>query len=256
MKEKSCWWICFKEFDRVSFLHFFRMNLLEMNRFVFACFLGACVLAGCETEAQRKERLERVAEENRQRALREQQMRQEAAERARKQAAEKARLQREREERERKAREEQQRRAKWMANHLDNGAQPFTQCWGWNRSCEDWGCSEIKVVADRNYDVLLTLKEDNEDGDVARHVYIRRGQTKSVQVPNGTYQPFFIYGKGWDPNAVNPISGCSKRGWFVEQLEISKDFPDYLSNTAVTYRLQVTVGGNFQTKRSNASEAL
>lgn len=227
-----------------------------MNRIVFACLLGALVLAGCETEAQQKERLERVAEENRQRALKEQQLRLEAEERARNRAAEEARLQREREERERKAREEQQRRAKWLSNHLDNGAQPFTKCWGRNRSCEEWGCSEIKVVADRNYDVLLTLKEDNEHGDVVRHVYIRRGQTKNVEVPNGTYQPFFIYGKGWDPDAVNPISGCSKRGWFVKQLEISKDDPDHLSNTVVTYRLQVTERGNFQTKGSNASEAL
>lgn len=227
-----------------------------MNRFVFACFLGGLVLAGCETEAQKKERLERVAEENRQRELREQQLKLEAEERARKRAAEEARLQREREERERKAREEQQRRARWLSNHLDNGAQPFAQCWGRNQSCEDWGCSEIKVVADRNFDVLLTLKEDNEYGDVVRHVYIRRGQTKSVQVRNGTYQPFFIYGKGWDPNSDNPISGCNKGGWFVEQLEISKDFPDHLSNEVVTYRLQVTEGGNFQTKGSNASEAL
>ena len=214
------------------------------------------MLAGCETEAQKKERIERVAEENRQRALREQKIRFDAEERARKRAAEEARLQGEKEERERKAREEQQRRAKWLSNHLDNGAQPFTKCWGWNQSCENRGCSEIKVVADRNYDVLLTLKEDNVYGDVIRHVYIRRGQTKSVQVPNGTYQPFFIYGKGWDPTAVNPISGCNTRGWFVDQLEISKDYPDDLSNSVVTYRLEVTAGGNFQTKGSNASEAL
>jgi len=120
-----------------------------MNRLVLVRVWGACVLAGCETKAQKKDRLGRVAQENRQRALREQQIRLEAEERTRERAAEKARLQREREERVGKIREERLRRAKWRPKHLDNGAQLFTKCWGRNRSCEVWGCSEIKVVADR-----------------------------------------------------------------------------------------------------------
>ena len=235
---------------------FIAEHLVAMNRLVVALFFGLLVFSGCETEAQRKQRLEQEAEWSRQRAEQAERRRIEAERREAEAEAARLKAQQEREERERKAREERLRRERLLSNHLDNGAQPFTKCWGWNQSCDDRGCSTVKVVADRNYDVLLTLKEDNEFGDVVRHVYIRRGQTRSVEVPNGKYQPFFIYGKGWDPDAVNPISGCSKRGWFVEQLEISKDFPDYLSNTVVTYTLQVTVGGNFQTKGSNATEAL
>ena len=226
-----------------------------MHRIVIPCLLGVLVFTGCETEAQRKERLERIAQQERQRKLEEERLAKEWAAKQAREAEERARLQEEREERERIAREERLRRERLLREHLSNGSQPFTSCWGWNQSCETLGCSEIVITADRNYDVLVTIKRNNRLGDVVRHAYIRAGMTFTLEVPDGTYQPFFTYGKGWDKDAVNPIKGCSKRGWFVDQLDPSKDDPVRLSANSLSYTLQVRQGGNFSTRPSSDDEA-
>ena len=226
-----------------------------MKKIVWCCLFGFLVLTGCETEAQRKARMEQIAEDNRQRELESERRRIESEKRAADEAAELARQSRERKAREERARKERKRRARLLATHLPNGAQPFATCWGWNQSCETRGCSEIVVIADRNYDVLITIKEDNRWGDVVRHAYVRAGGRKTFEMPNGTYQPFFTYGKGWDEDEKSPIKGCSKRGWFVEQLDPSKHDPVRLSNDVLTYTLQVSTGGNFSTRPSNDAEA-
>ena len=64
-----------------------------MHRILIACLLGVLVFTGCETEAQRKERLERIAEQERQRKLEEERLAKEWAVQQALEAAERARLQ-------------------------------------------------------------------------------------------------------------------------------------------------------------------
>lgn len=226
-----------------------------MNRFVFCCLLGVFLLCGCETEAEKRERIERVAEQNRLQQLAEARRLAEEKRIAAEKAAELERRERERAEKLRQEREERERRMKLLENELPNGAHPFTRCWGRNRGCDDYSCSEIKIIADRNYDVLVTIKENDSFGDIVRHFYVQAGNSKTVEMSNGRYQPFFTYGKGWDDVATNPIKGCTVKGWFVEQLSPSKDDPVSLYSQSLTYTLQVQVGGNFQTLPSSNAEA-
>lgn len=142
-------------------------------------------------------------------------------------------------------------RARWLDNSLSNGSQPYSKWYGRNRSCDEWGCSQIKVTAPTSSDVVVIIKRNNADGKVVRHAYICAGYTYSFEIPDGTYQVFFYYGSGWYPN--KEMQG-GVRGGFLKNEVFSKDSPQYLSNQVLTYVLQLQKSGNFSTKSSSASE--
>lgn len=153
---------------------------------------------------------------------------------------------------EKRAKEEKERYEKYINNQLNNGSQPFAACFGRNVSCSDYICSSINVITPSSSDVLVTLKKNSK---VYRHVYIQKGKSGKVDVPNGSYQVFFSYGSGWDPDKKSPIKNCSKRGWFVKDNGVSKDETKYYNSTEVTITLQLTEYGNFEALPSNIDEA-
>ena len=108
------------------------------------------------------------------------------------------------------------------------------------------------MITPSSSDVLVTLKKNSK---VYRHVYIQKGKRGKVDVPNGSYQVFFSYGSGWDPDKKSPIKNCSKRGWFVKDNGVSKDETKYYESTEVTITLQLTEYGNFEALPSNIDEA-
>ena len=136
-------------------------------------------------------------------------------------------------------------------NSLTTGAAPYTAYYGRNYKCPYEQCSGIKVTAPGESDIVVIIKRNNANGKVISHGYIKAGATLFFPVPDGTYQTFFYYGTGWNPN--KEMSG-GIRGGFVKDEIFSKDNPQDIYSGILTYILQLQRDGNFQTKSSNRSE--
>ncbi len=142
---------------------------------------------------------------------------------------------------------------KYINNSLRTGAKPYAYCFGSNNSCDDYGCSKISVKTPYNSDVLVTIKKNDK---VYRHAYIKAGSTYVFNFPNGTYQIFFYYGKGWNPDKFMKKVACGKlKGGFISKTHFGKDKPQYLTNSILSYELILQQNGNFSTKPSNSDEA-
>jgi hypothetical protein len=154
----------------------------------------------------------------------------------------------------REAKQEQQRIEleiydKYINNSLFTGATPYSQYYGRNSTCDDYGCSEIKVRTS-NSDVIVTIKKNDK---VVRHAYINSGSGSTFSFPNGTYQTFFYYGKGWNPE--KEMKGGEMKGGFITNESFGKDDPQYLRNNVLEYELILQENGNFSTRPSNPDEA-
>ena len=136
-------------------------------------------------------------------------------------------------------------------NSLSTGSAPYTAYYGRNYKCPYEQCSGIKVTAPGESDIVVIIKRNNANGKVISHGYIKAGATLFFPVPDGTYQTFFYYGTGWNPN--KEMSG-GIRGGFVKDEIFSKDNPQDIYSGILTYILQLQRDGNFQTKSSNRSE--
>lgn len=179
---------------------------MKKSKFLFAVILFApFFLSSCESAEKKSNRL----------AAEEQVRVEQEAENIR--LAEEMEAERQKELEEERIQAEQEKKdqelyKRFFNNSLSNGSTPYQNCFGGNRSCSDWGCSEIKVSSPNNSDVLVTIK----DGDqVVRHAYIKAGYTYTFQLPNGNYQPFFYYGKGWNPEKEAKLETLTiiKRGF-------------------------------------------
>ncbi len=196
------------------------MRTLQIITVIFSLFL----FSSCESEDERKMRL---AQEEEQRI--------------------EAEIQLEKEARDRELYE------KYIHNSLPTGTTPYSYCFGKNTSCSGYGCSQMKVRTPSNSDVVVTIKKD---GEVYRHAYITTGSQFTFEFPNGTYQPFFYYGKGWNPEKVMKETDCgSLRGGFVSSEHFGKDTPQSLANNILEYELILQQNGNFSTRPSNSEEA-
>jgi hypothetical protein len=217
-------------------------------------------LLSCESEKEKiarrqREQQQRIEMQQRSEQQRIEQQRKEEAERlAAEQQAEQERIAREEQaEKERKEREIYDR---YINNSLQTGATPYYKWYGGNPSCDNYGCSAIRVKTPASSDVLVTIKHG---GKVVRHAYIRAGSTYTFQMPDGTYQPFFYYGKGWNPDKVMKTNadGTVIKGGFIDNETFGKDdHPQYLQNNVLTYELILQQNGNFSTTPSSAGEAL
>ena len=141
--------------------------------------------------------------------------------------------------------------AKYLGNSLNTGSTPYDNLYGKNYKCPYIQCSGIKVTAPKESDLVVIIKRDNKAGKVMSHCYIRAGETYLLDLPNGTYQAFFYYGCGW-----NPDKEMSKgiRGGFVKDEVFSKDKPQEINDVVMSYVLQLQRDGNFNTQGSNCSE--
>lgn len=139
----------------------------------------------------------------------------------------------------------------YLGNSLTTGATPYSSVYGKNYRCPYTQCSGIKVTAPRESDIVVIIKHNNSKGKVVAHGYIKAGETYQFDIPDGTYQTFFYYGEGWNPNKV--MKGGVKGG-FVKNEIFSKDTPQDIYSGVLSYVLQLQRDGNFQTKGSNKSE--
>ena len=138
-------------------------------------------------------------------------------------------------------------------NSLRNGAKPYSYCFGSSNSCGGYGCSQINVKTPYNSDVLITIKKNDK---VYRHAYVKAGSSYTFNFSNGTYQAFFYYGKGWNPNKFMKNTSCGVlKGGFISSEHFGKDYPQNLYNQILSYELILQQNGNFSTKPSNKDEA-
>lgn len=208
-----------------------------------------------QIEKERKEVLarqdrERKAEEARK--AKQEQERIAAEQKAKREQAEKEeRIRRQREEEE-KLREEELRianeREKYLNNSLSTGTQPYSKWYGRNKTYSDYGSSQIKVTAPANSDIVAFIKNTNKK--VIAHAYIKAGGTYTFSVPEGRFETFVYYGKGWYPDR----DMGKVKGGFISQESVSKTGYETLYNEVLSYTLQLTVNGNFSTKGSNKDE--
>lgn len=139
----------------------------------------------------------------------------------------------------------------YLNNSLATGSTPYRAVYGQNYSCPYNQCSGIKVTAPHESDIVVVIKRENSNGIVIAHGYIKAGGTYQFDIPDGIYQTFFYYGKGWNPNKV--MKGGMKGGFVTDEI-FSKDNPQEIYNGVLSYVLQLQRNGNFQTKRSNMNE--
>ena len=152
-----------------------------------------------------------------------------------------------------KERQEKELYDKYINNSLENGSTPYANCYGVNKHCPDEGCSEISIKSPLNSDVLVNIKSE---GKVVRHAYISAGNMVTFEVPDGIYQPFFYYGKGWNPEKpMKSNTDCPLTGGFISDESFGKDDPQELNNSILEYELILQPNGNFSTIPSNPSEA-
>ncbi|MCK0125745.1 hypothetical protein MWU76_15245 [Gelidibacter sp. F2691] len=225
------------------------------NSIVLLCMLF--VLTSCESEVERKQRESRLEQQRielkfkEKRAAEELSVRLEQERFEREKLKEIARIQRETE-------IENERREKaiydrYINNSLTTGSTPYSYCFGSNKSCTSYGCSEIKIKTPYNSDVLVIIKKNKK---VFRHVYIGASSQFSIELPNGTYQAFFYYGKGWNPEKIMKETDCGTlKGGFVTNEIFSKDDFQTLKDQILVYELILQENGNLETEPSNPDEA-
>ncbi|MGY0426034.1 MAG: hypothetical protein ACWIPI_04280 [Polaribacter sp.] len=220
-------------------------------------FCSIFILTSCESEVKRKQR---EAKEKQQRieiaTKRKQKAKEFTFEKEQERIEQEKREKLEHLKREAKLQKKRQEKIiydKYINNSLSTGSTPYSYCFGKNRSCSSYGCSQIKVRTPVNSDVLVTIKKN---GEVYRHAYINAGSTYTFEFPNGRYQTFFYYGKGWNPNKVMKKTNCGiLKGGFIADEHFGKDNLQTLFNNVLSYELILQQNGNFSTKPSNSEEA-
>lgn len=204
------------------------------------------MMLSCESSQEKKTRIQRQEQQRIEFAEKQKEL-----ELLRKKEEEKERIARE--EQVEKERKEKEIYDKYINNSLPNGSTPYAYCYGGNKRCSEYGCSQIKVKTPYNSDVLVTIKNNEV---VVRHAYIKAGNSYAFEIPNGTYQPFFYYGKGWNPDKFMKNTSCGElKGGFVSDELFGKDTPQSLKNNILEYELILQQNGNFSTQPSNQNEA-
>ncbi len=141
------------------------------------------------------------------------------------------------------------------------GATPWENCFGKNAECKLYvkdgyyvGCSSIKVNTSASSPAVVIVKRY---GKVLKHAYISANSSHSIEIPDGTYQVFFYYGKQWDRyKKMNSDECYSITGGFSSDEYVGKDDPITLESQIMTYTLTQVTYGNFSQKSSSLSEAL
>jgi len=143
---------------------------------------------------------------------------------------------------------------RYIKNSLQTGTMPYRRYYGNNLSCKGLGCSQIKVTTPNNSDVLVTIKSNDK---VVCHAYIHSDSSYTFEMPNGTYQSFFYFGKGWNPDKeMKRADNTSVLGGFVSNELFGKDSPKNLDNNILEYQLILQQNGNFNIIPSSSMEAL
>ena len=141
------------------------------------------------------------------------------------------------------------------------GSTPWENCFGKNAKCKFYvedgyyvGCSNIEINSSPNSSVIVIVKRNQK---ILKHAFISANSSHTIEVPDGTYQVFFYYGKNWDKYKKMNSDECnSVRGGFKLDEYVGKDDPISLKGQIMTYTLKTVSYGNFSQKPSSLNEAL
>lgn len=223
------------------------------TKLLLPLFSLVLIISSCESDAERSRR---IAKEEQQRIKLKEKRKAEEAELVFQ--LEQRRIEKEKRDEEirlaREARLERERREKiifnkYINNSLSTGATPYSAYYGGNSTCNEYGCSQI-IVRTSDSDVIVTIKRNDK---VVRHAYINSRSSYRFSFRNGTYQTFFYYGRGWNPE--KEMKGGEMRGGFIANENYGKDEPQFLNNNILEYELILQQNGNFSTLPSNPDEA-
>ena len=139
---------------------------------------------------------------------------------------------------------------KYINNSLDTGDTPYSKYFGGNLSCEEDGCSKLIIESPMNSDVLVIIKKG---GNVVRHAYLKAGSSYTFTFLNGEYQPFFYFGKGWNPE--KEMKNGEIAGGFIVDEYFGKDSRQTFKDETLEYVLAYQKSGNFGIVPSNQNEA-
>jgi hypothetical protein len=220
---------------------------MKCNKLILLSLSLLFTLLSCETDSEKRQRLQeeeqsRIETENQNELIKIENDREAEEERAEQAALLKREL------------EEKAIYDRYINNSLSTGGTPYSNCYGKNTKCSEWGCSEIKVIAPNNSDVLVTIKKNEQ---AVQHAYIKAGGSYTFELRNGTYQPFFYYGTGWNPEKIMKQTACGNiTGGFISGESFGKDETQDLNNDQLQYTLVLQQNGNFSTIPSDPNEAL
>ena len=228
-----------------------------MKKYIFLLLTVSILLFSCESEKDKKAR-EYKEEQTRIELV----AKQKAEDEAKAILIEQERIEQERlseiERKETAIRLEKKRKEKaiydkYINNSLRTGSKPYAYVFGSSNSCDGYDCSQIKVKTPSNSDVLVTIKKN---GKVYRHAYINSTSSYTFNIPNGRYQTFFYYGKGWNPKKfMKETTSGTLKGGFIDAEVFGKDSTQSLNNNVLSYELILQQNGNFSTSPSNSNEA-
>lgn len=134
---------------------------------------------------------------------------------------------------------------KYGKNSLEQGSLPYENLYGVPKKPKKDSNSDIIVVAPISFDMVAIIKENNENGKVVSHAYVKADSTYTFRIDNGSYQTFFYIGRGWHPEKQMP-NGL--KGGFLQFETYSKDDPVSLVDEVITYKLSMKQK-KFSTKR-------
>lgn len=118
------------------------------------------------------------------------------------------------------------------------------------RNLSGTGNNEIMVDArSSNCDYVVLVKKR---GRLVANVYISKGDSRTVRLPNGTYQVYFYAGTTWSPD----IQVKDQQGGFTDGLFSKDEKPVELYGARMTYKLYGVEHGNFSPSQTTADEAL
>ena len=80
-----------------------------------------------------------------------------------------------------------------------NQCQPYEQVYGSNLT---EGACAVSIQNASNLSILVIIRRENADGEVAGHVLIPKGGEETICLEPGTYQGFFISGDQWNPRKL------------------------------------------------------
>ena len=121
------------------------------------------------------------------------------------------------------------------------GCQPYANVYGSN---SEQGPCAVKVTASSEMPVVVIIRYNNLDGNVAGHLFINKGWSGIICLPVGVFQTFFYSGRNWDPSKE---MDCGLSGGFKDN-EIFQEDPTpktFTTGMMWTYTLKSVSDGNF-----------